>query len=229
MTRLLTVVFLLLALCALAHSQSVYVGVGAGYSSMTPLAAHNFLMYDRGFAWKVRINSVEGQTSDKGFSLICDLKLEIPEMPLRLVGGASYARLYGKTDSATATTPPLSSLGFESGGLESQLSLVSLNAGIEWDVVRPVVTPYLSLNFLFNHFGRTDIKIINPFRTAHWTVDAESRGGLAFGGGLRSTVLRSLAIDLGADFALQNIVGRKEGESLRNGFAVRFVLLYQLF
>jgi hypothetical protein len=228
MRRLAGLTLLVAATTPFARAQSLYVGMGGGYTRMGAQNIFAVRMNDMISPWRMDVDVVDGAKVEEGWELLFTAKYDVPEFPLRLTGAIAYARLHGTNDSVIATEPPWSSALYNAGRLETNLSLVSLSAGVEWDVVKGPVAPFLALNALFNRFSESDLKIANPYRQRVWMSEAVERGGLALGGGIRALHFRPLIVGLEMYYTAQNLIGRLDGESNRNGFIVRGMLLYEV-
>ena len=220
-----------LVLCSIlqAQSQSLYVGVGGGYSVLESQDRFTTTIYDGAFAWQTEVKVVRGQKPDDGFNLVSQLKLGISNSPLQVIAAFSYTRLHSESDSATTNVPPWSEIADESGRLDTRSSVFSLGASVDWEVLVSPMIPYVSLGFALNRFGETEVKIANRFVTKEFSVEGKTRLGLSLGAGIRSDVLRSIGLDLQVTYLLNNLVGRQDGELVQNGVNVGAALFYRLF
>jgi hypothetical protein len=229
MHRIFKLIAIILCSVALAQSQSLFIGLGAGYSYLDSRDTYVATVYDEPRPWQRVVKVVRGGSSDDGFDLSGQFSLAFPNSPWRISALLSYALLHGKSDSATATVPPISSLAFQSGAMKTRYSLVSVGAGVQWQAVRSAISPYLSLRFFMNHLGETQVNLPKQPYTSEFSFDGRTRFGLSLGAGMTCDLLQSFPLDLQVDYLSNNLVGREDGESVQHGIVVRLSLLYQLF
>ena len=209
------------------QAQSVNIAFGAGFSSMSPPKSYEF-MYENGMMWPGVFEESTGQTSDIGFNISSILEFRFPIAPISLTAGISYSQLYGKTASVKAQSPPWYGTMYTIGELKTRANILTFRTGAQWEIIHSFISPYVSLELLYNIFGDTRLSVSNSSGTTNAVINGNTRVGLAFGGGFRMAVLASIDAIVGVNYSLNNLVTPNNQEYHKNMLTVGTSLLLNL-
>lgn len=171
--------FFALILTSITFSQSIKVGVLGGTTMFQSPDEFTKSITEGGFGFNNSIHyGIKG-------------KFEIPLLPLSMNASILYV--------------PLSS---EESSIKLTSNLLALGIGAEWSFIPGPISPYASIDLLFNSFG--ELKLESPF--GNLKEKGFTRNGFAFGGGITFTLLPMIDLDLSAKYAYYNLLGTKGGE-----------------
>ena len=129
-------------------------------------------------------------------------RLSLPLLPINFVAYYYYAPL--NSNAALGTL----------GKLEYSSSLSNIGIGVELPLLPGPIKPYLAADYLITKFG--DATFIQTFTNGLSPIERDSKGssrsGVAFGAGLRFTLLPIIDIDGTIKYNMNNLFGKESGE-----------------
>mgnify|MGYP005839627315 CR=1 FL=1 len=186
---------IILLFSSISFGQGIKVGLTGGLVNFMAPDQFTKSIQDGGFGFK---NSF-------GFGL--KGKFEIPLIPLSANASINYIPLSSKKNS-----------------IEIKSNILSLGVGAEWSFIPGPLSPYASLDLLFNSFGELEIK--TPLGTLK--EKSFTRNGIAIGGGISFTLLPVLDFDLSAKYAYYNLLGAKNGEKANTSLNIMGTIYYNI-
>jgi hypothetical protein len=224
----ITLVLALLNLpCTLTEAQTTFLDIGAGFSSMNSTDIQSFTYTNDQFLWLGNFVEITGKQPDMGFTIVSRLEFQMSTLPLSLTAGISYTQLSGKADLVKAQSPVWSSTMYTTGKLETQKNILSIRPGFQWIVIPSSIRVFLGLEVLYNIFGDTRLKIVNPSGTTEGIIEGDTRMGLSFGGGVRTSVFSPIDISIESSYSLNNVISPDVQEEARNTFAITMILHFK--
>jgi opacity protein-like surface antigen len=228
--KVVLVLFLSVIIVTSNNAQSIFVGIGGGYSSMNPTEYHVFIYQYERFSYPGIFEEITGLKNDKGYNISGYFKYDIKMLPINIVGGIGYTKYSGKADYVKATVPPWYSTMYFIGEYETKNDLLSINAGIQYEIIPTFITPYISLQAVLNKFDATTLELKNSGRLYEEVkFESKTRYGLSIGGGLNINILPVIDTNLEVIYTLSNLIGKEGGENSLNSFNINLVFLYQVF
>jgi hypothetical protein len=207
----------------------VYIGIGGGFCSMTPTNDYAFTYKnDAAWGWSGRFLETTGQKSDIGFNITSSIEFQLPTAPISLTAGISYVQLYGTTESVRANSPPWYNTVFTVGELKTRSNLLTIRSGAKWEFIHSGISPYLSLELLYNIIGETNLSIHTTSSTIDAVVDGNTSFGLSLGGGVRTSIFPSMDVSVGAAYAFNNLVSPETHIEQKNLLCIGVGLLFRV-
>ncbi len=128
-------------------------------------------------------------------------KLNFPLLPITPYGYIDYHFFRG-TANETIILPGPGVPSFKD--LDTKQDLLSVGIGVELPLVHGPISPYLGLDFEYNHFG--DLKF-GPLN-----LSGNSRSGIGVGAGVMFKLLPFVNIDTGLKYQMLNLFGKSDVE-----------------
>jgi hypothetical protein len=208
-------------------AQTFYVGIGGGFSTMNPVEYHGFTYQNDITTWLGEFEEIKGQKNDKGLNLRGSIKYDINILPVNIIAGIGYTKYTGKADYVKATVPPWYSTMYYIGEYESKTDLLSINTGIQYEVIHSFVTPYVTLQAMMNRFGETTLEMKNSGNVYEEVkFEKRTRYGLSIGGGLDITIIPKIDTNLEINYVLHNLIGKENGENSINSFNINLIFFH---
>jgi hypothetical protein len=218
--------------CALLVSsvkaQSVYFGVGGGFSSMSPPENYAFTFAFDLTPWPGKFEELTGRKADIGFNIVSSLEFRLPDAPVSFTAGVSYTQFHGHSDFAKANSPPWFSTIFIIGELETHSNMLSLKSGAQCEIISAPIAPYVSFDVLYNIIGDTKLSINSGNGSTKAIAEGNTRMGLSFGGGARLGLHPSLDARFGVNYSLFNLISPETNEESRGAIGANICLLYKV-
>jgi hypothetical protein len=208
-----------LFLVSFAGSQSIYIGTGGGFTYSNMVSNYVFTFEPEAMPWPGKIEEISGERNI-GFNFASGMEFQLPSLPIRITGGISYIQLYGKADFVKSSGPPWSNSMYISGELETRNNILTLKSGLLCEILNSQIVPYASLDVLYNIFGETRLSIKNSFGTTEGIVKANTRMGLALGGGVSANLSPLIDTRIGVNYSFNNLITPEKNEEQRNSFNV---------
>jgi hypothetical protein len=215
-------------LLSAVEAQSVYLGVGGGFSTMSPKDNYAFVYATDRTSWPGKFEEMVGQKADVGFTIASSMQFRLPDTAVSLTAGVSYTQFYGKCDYVKAYTPPWYSSIYTIGELTTRSNMLTFSTGVQWQIIQSPVAPYVSLDLLYNIIGDTKLRISSTSSTTEAIVDGNTRMGLSVGGGARLALLPSIALAVGANYTWINLITPECDEKTRGAIGLTISVLHRL-
>jgi hypothetical protein len=187
-------------------AQSVYLSIGGGFSTLHPKGNYVFTYTNDQMSWHAKFLEMTGRKADIGFNVATALEFQLLEAPLSITTGLLYTQLYGRCDYVKATTPPTSSTIYTIGELTTRSNILTFQTGVQWQIIRSRIAPYVGLGVLYSIVGDTKLRISYPGGGSEGIVAGNTRLGLMLGVGVRASLHPSLDASIGADYSWINLV-----------------------
>lgn len=212
------------------YAQSIYFGLGGGYTSITGQSYNNAVVYQDFISpWSIDITEVNNQKNYEGFSVAGFFKLKIINLPINFISGISYAQLSSSADNVKYHSPPWYSTIYSGSQLESISNLISVSTGAQWELFRyRMITPFISFNLLYNFFDKTRLKLKDDYSTFDAIIEGKNRLGLSFKGGINLSLISFIDIDMDAGYSFNNLMGKETDEKNLNSFNSSLILYFKI-
>lgn len=209
------------------EAQSIYVGIGGGFSTLNPRDNYGFSYTSDRTSWPGTFEEMTGRHADVGFNITTSLEFQLPNTPVSITTALLYTQLYGKCDYVKAYTPPWYSAIYTIGELTTRSNILTFKTGAQYEILPAPFTPYVSLGLLYSIIGDTKLSINNTYGSAEAMVEGNTRLGLSLGGGVRVLISSPLEVDIGAEHSWINLVTPESEEQTEGLTSLREIIREQ--
>lgn len=224
-------IFILLIFPTLLISQDIKVGIGGGYA---------YILNDIYYTGNVQPTFNTNKLGMKNcYTINAKLKYSPIESPIIFIAELQYLSAKNETDymgfySLVQSSPARMHL------IAAQ-DIYFIGFAVESPIYRSIFSPYLSLGFMANYFGKTKIErtpkpepfIERNLESNELIISNKLRGGMNVGLGVDYKFMKKFSLDILAKYNLMNLIGQKAiteilKEESFNTFSITAVILYSL-
>lgn len=202
------ILFALFVLSAKSYCQAITIGPGVGI----------MLFEDEPVSYVSEVSGTDYFNYENEFFFGLKAKFHIPYTPLRIITEGYYGFLTDEFTNPGTTTR------YKATG-----SLLNIGAGAEFIIIPGPISPYISVDGFLSSFGDVEVKRLGDREVKEREVQGNARFGLGFGAGAEIFLLPNLDADLSFKYAINNLIGKEQGESNINSINLSLNLYYQIF
>jgi len=210
-----------------AQSQTLSLGIDAGFSMMQPTEYHRLIYLGNTWTYPGRFEEITDRGLDKGCRISGKLHYTLNTKPLSIISGITYARYSGKAGYYLATVPPwFSTINTGSFQIKREDLTFFLGGGYGFPSIRE--HPHVSLLGLLTRFGETKMEMTSSYNVK-LDDPQKIRGGVAVGAGLNLPIMPYFAPTVEIKYLLVNLIGREQDENLLSAFSLNLGICHDLF
>jgi len=215
------------------NAQSMQIGIGIGSTIVT---SHDFYtnnlsgdVYQEYFISPYSLHALNGLGFDSEYNINIKARLFMRNILFNLYSDICLNRLVGK-GTVCVMTSPASSYAPPPQKSESICNLINGCLGVEYQILKKGVIPFLSGGVIFSHLGDIHIKTIEDENLNYdcKAIKGGMRYGLEFGIGFYYKFYKNILIDVSSNYSMNNLLGRESSEEKINTVKTNINILYEL-